>query len=155
MTPKSVGPRSGRASALRFLLRHPRSAVAMLAYLPFALIQWATPWRFLRVTNPTRIGHLAADVDWFLKKQTLGDFPGVRPVLLLPTEGGAANGALVAIWARYVTVIGNPAICALLCPLSYFRMLTIDTAPATTEDPADYPKLAGVSGGSPPVSLSR
>src|ERR1700682_1558491 len=118
-----------------------REALVEQLYLLLAKIQKVTKWRFIHVTNPGRIGHLALEVDWFLKKRALGDFSGIRPVLFLQDYVPAPNEALVAAWARHMLVISNPSLKKLVYPLTQFRMLTLETNAAVLVAPADYPRI--------------
>jgi putative glycosyltransferase (TIGR04372 family) len=133
---------------VREFWRHPGRALLMLIYLPFALIQKATPWRFVNAGG--RIGHLALQIDWFLKKRALGSWRGVRGVLFLHNDTHAPNEALLAVWERYIPRISNPILWTLVYPLSRFRMLYMKTYYADQAVPADYPKLARVWDGRPP-----
>lgn len=59
--------------------------------------------RFAIISNPNRIGHLAAEVDCFLKERSLGLVPPVNPVLLIPQKK-AGNSALLDIYKEHLTV---------------------------------------------------
>ena len=127
--------------------------IVMVVYFPLAIIQMCTPFRFLFIRNQSRIGHLALEVDWFLKKRALGNYANIRPILLFPSYRGAPNEALVAIWSRYIPLISHPVLKALASPLLYFPMLRVETTDAALSVPADYPKLSGFWGDGAPFLL--
>jgi putative glycosyltransferase (TIGR04372 family) len=141
---------SGR---VREFWRHPRRAIIMLFYLPCALMLKLTPWRFLGVTFPGRIGHLALEVDWFLKKRSLGDFGSIRPILCVRDSNHAPNKALLIVFGQYISVIANPLMIMLIHPLTRFSMLKIELSPADAVYPADYPRLADAWGDRPPFLI--
>jgi putative glycosyltransferase (TIGR04372 family) len=150
MKPMEFSLISRIASKGREFWRHPRRVPAMLIYLPLALILKAAKVRILQVSHPGRIGHFALEVDWFLKKQALGDFGAVRPILFLRHDWKAPNETLIAVWARYLPVVSNPILRVLVYPLTLFRMLKLDLQPATLTTPAEYKKLSGIWDDRPP-----
>jgi putative glycosyltransferase (TIGR04372 family) len=119
----------------------------MFLYLPVALILKAMQWRFIFIHN--RIGHLALEVDWFLKRRALGEFRAIRPFLFLRYGGHAANPALLRVWGRYMPIVISPVLQVLAYPLTYFRMLLVHLHYADLGEPADYPRLAGLWGDRP------
>jgi hypothetical protein len=62
-----------------------------------------------------RIGHLAAEVDCFLKKIQLGqiDIAGKYFFVLAPNNK-VANSCLLNYWREHVTVVSDPALCWIL-----------------------------------------
>ena len=60
---------------------------------PFAGIVVATGTRFAAISNPGRIGHMAAEVDCYLKERGLGLIPQDKAILLINGKK-AANRAL-------------------------------------------------------------
>jgi putative glycosyltransferase (TIGR04372 family) len=86
------------AAILRLLMRTISFA---LAYLGF---------RFLRVPCVDRIGHLALDIDSYLKENMLLK-RRVRPIYLLGEAGSSrsdvpANPALMRYWSQYIYTVG-------------------------------------------------
>ena len=67
--PTSLDRRLG--AILRSILLWPVAGILVVAGIRFALI-----------SNPGRIGHMAAEIDCFLKERELGLIPPVRPILL-------------------------------------------------------------------------
>lgn len=108
---------------VQFWLDRRVADVLKLLYLPVAR-RWRTRGRrLLTVSNPTRIGHLAAEPDWYLKKIALGDFPA-RPATLLMRK--SANPALVDVWRRHLDVVAGGLRYRLLQPLLAFPDLVLD-----------------------------
>lgn len=112
----------------RRLKRRWRTAKRHLTYLiyaPFAALVRRTGYRFVVVSYPDRIGHLASEIDWYLKQTALGEMPSVKPILLLKRRK-AANTALLDVWREHVTVISSWPLFGLLHPLLDFPFLTIE-----------------------------
>lgn len=124
---------------MRISRRGPVRFILTLAYMLPAVFVWLAGYRFIVVAIPSRLGHLAAEIDWFLKKQAMGEFPPVRPVLLLG-EDEVANVALLRMWGAYVRVVSNPSLIRLLRPFTLFRSLTIKLKPSfyTSAKTSDY-----------------
>lgn len=74
-----------------------------LLLAPFAGPLAVAGFRLAQVSNPGRIGHLATEIDAFLKERELGLIPNDRPILLLERKR-AANAALLDIYRQYMTV---------------------------------------------------
>ena len=88
--------------------------LAWSSLLPLSLCLHLAGYRRLAVTTQ-RIGHLAAEVDCFLKKIQLGqiDVAGKRFFILAPNHK-VANACLLNYWRDYLFVIKNPIACWLL-----------------------------------------
>lgn len=128
-----------------------------IVYAPLAWLLAKTSIRFLHISNPNRIGHLAAELDWYLKKVELGDLPRYRPVLLLSRDR-AANSALLDLWARYLVLVEQPVLRWILRPLTFFQSITLDLGQsvAMVQGATDYPRVLERWGGRAPlVSLSQ
>ena len=65
--------------------------------------------RFLKLHYPDRIGHLALDLDCYLKEQAMAG-RRVRPIAALSGRQ-PANRALLDYWRRYVTFVEDPQVC--------------------------------------------
>jgi hypothetical protein len=63
--------------------------------------------RFALISNPGRIGHMAAEVDGFLKERALGLIPDTRPILLIDRKR-AGNPALLDVYRQYMRVWDRP-----------------------------------------------
>ncbi len=148
-----ISPMTGPYGSLRDYLRHPRRGLVMLLYLPFVLLLRATPWRFMCIKS--RIGDMVIQVDWFLKRQALGELPSIRPILFFDDDP-RPNAALVKAWARHIPVAANPFFRALIFPLTHFPGLRFDLRPAVYTEPVDYPRVAKAWAKRPPfLTLSE
>src|SRR5271156_1241861 len=88
--------RQGPAWAMMRLVRRAITIVAWLALLPITLVLHWIGYR--RVTVFTdRIGHLAAEIDCFLKEQALGKLPSRRWFMLAPPHR-VSNQHLLDYW---------------------------------------------------------
>lgn len=80
--------------------------------------------RFALVSNPGRIGHLASEVDYFLKETELGLVPKGRTVLLV-NRRRAANRALLDVYRQYLPVWDHPLVCLICNELAKFPGLRL------------------------------
>ena len=96
--------------------------------------------RFLAVPALNRIGHLALDIDCFLKAGKLGLRERIFPVLLCPREQ-AANPHLLDYWRPHLLVISSPFWCRVLRYLAPY--LVFETHPYTVaiDGTAEYHAL--------------
>src|SRR3990167_5776489 len=62
------------------------------------------------------IGHLAGELDCYVKEETLGLHPRYRAILLAPPKS-VANPHLLNYWKKYLLVVENPILNFLLGPL--------------------------------------
>jgi putative glycosyltransferase (TIGR04372 family) len=88
--------------------------LAWLCLIPVTLPLHAAGYRRLPILTQ-RIGHLAAEVDCFLKKMHLNqiDTAGKRYFILAP-QGKLANPCLMDYWREHITVVSHPVACWLL-----------------------------------------
>lgn len=100
-----------------------------LRLVPAPVLKWMGI-RFLR-TNIDRIGHLACDVDCYVKSRELGLIPKRHAILLAPANK-VANKALLDLWGRHVRVINSPRLCRMLGPLSSHPLLQLNIYEYTT-----------------------
>ncbi|NBO21143.1 MAG: hypothetical protein EBU97_04240, partial [Rhodobacteraceae bacterium] len=79
-----------------------------LCLIPVTLPLHVAGFRRLPILTQ-RVGHLAAEVDCFLKKVRLGqiDSAGMRFFILAP-EGKVANDCLMDYWREHITVVSHP-----------------------------------------------
>jgi putative glycosyltransferase (TIGR04372 family) len=96
--------------------------------------------RFLKVAHPDRIGHLALDIDCFLKAGKLGLRERIFPVLLCTREQ-AANPHLLDYWRPHLLVISSRFWGRVLGCLAPY--LVFETHPYTVaiDDTAEYYSL--------------
>jgi putative glycosyltransferase (TIGR04372 family) len=92
--------------------------LAWLTLLPFALALHLLGYRRLFVHNE-HIGHLAGDLDCFIKEQRLGLLPDRRWFALgagsrITNQHIVANEHLLTYWRRHIPVVTAPLACAVL-----------------------------------------
>lgn len=104
----------------RTAYRQPGRATLILvtfALTPIAVLLALAGFRFIRSGNLLwRIGHLAFELDIYVKSGLLGWRPKIRGILLAPT-GSVVNPCLLDYWRRYITIISSPLLVKLLRPL--------------------------------------
>jgi putative glycosyltransferase (TIGR04372 family) len=71
----------------------------------------------------TRIGHLAAEPDCFVKESALGWRPAYRGVLIFPRDR-VANPCLLDYWRRYFLVVSSPFWARVLSPCKWLPGLS-------------------------------
>jgi putative glycosyltransferase (TIGR04372 family) len=86
--------------------------------------------RILRLTAIGRIGHLAAEPDFFIKDRLLGSRGWYYGVIVSP-PGTAANDCLLDYWRRYLRVVRSPFWSWILNRLSRFSCLRYDVSQYT------------------------
>jgi putative glycosyltransferase (TIGR04372 family) len=92
-----------------------------------SIVVWLAGIRFLRVSVPDRIGHLALEPDCYLKERAL---TGRREIAVLAlSEREVANQALLEYWKRHLIVIQNPVAVFLLRPFLRLRYIRRDLSP--------------------------
>lgn len=98
--------------------------LAWTLLLPVTVLLHVAGYR--RVTVFTdRIGHLAADVDCFLKEKALGRLPDRRWFILAPPQR-VANPCLLDYWREHISVISSPAMCFLLEAMAWRWFMVFD-----------------------------
>ena len=101
--------------------------VILAILTPITLLLVAARIRLLDTGIATRIGSLARHPEMYVKSGLVGWRPRYFGVLLAPAES-VVNPSLLSYWRRYITVISNPVLIALLRPLSRFSRLQFDTS---------------------------
>lgn len=97
-----------------------------LLLLPVAIVLHTVGFR--RVTVFTdRIGHLAAEIDCFLKERALGRLPNRHWFVLAPPHR-VANRHLLEYWAKHIPVISSPMLCGLLRVMSWRWLMLFDVS---------------------------
>ncbi|MEO8040734.1 MAG: TIGR04372 family glycosyltransferase [Betaproteobacteria bacterium] len=102
----------GMGWTFRQLLRRSGTAAASVALLPLTIALLVAGYRRLPVIT-TRIGHLAAEVDCFLKEVELGRLPR-RRWFIVASPDKIANPTLLHYWNGRVPVVRAPAMAAVL-----------------------------------------
>ena len=97
--------------------------LAPIYFVP-SIILYFTPVRFFILPGPQRIGHLAADLDWYLKQTIIGEHPRFRLVLLLSDEE-CANPCLLSYWEKYILVVRSKVYRSILWPFLFFDYLQV------------------------------
>lgn len=114
-TSRSVNTRGGGRDELLAWARKHRKTWWRWIYAPLARLIKKTPYRFVLVSFPDRIGHLAAELDMLLKERAMGERAGIKPILLLRRDL-AANPALLEHWGRGVPLLKSRLAWKLLSP---------------------------------------
>jgi putative glycosyltransferase (TIGR04372 family) len=73
----------------------------------------------------SRIGHLAAEPDSFLKSVALGELPGRKYFAVAP-PGAVANEHLLSYWATRIPIVRGPMLCRLLNAMSALGLMRFD-----------------------------
>lgn len=78
----------------------------------------------IRILNvfAARVGHLALEVDCFIKEGILAGRLPCRGLILAPPSANVANKSLLEYWAKYVHVLRSPLLCRLLKKLTNYRL---------------------------------
>lgn len=123
--------------------------------LPFCV---ALNIKFLNVLT-SRIGHLCAEPDFYIKEEILGKHPKYKALILAPREK-VANEHLLSYWEKYFKIIRSPIVCTLLKPLSEnpFAVFNVQRYTRVINKAADFPWIQDAyhkSGGRPLLSLSK
>lgn len=125
--------------------------VGIVYFLP-SFVLYLLNFRFVIISAPDRIGHLAAEIDCFIKEMHLGQQPRVRAVLLLSPRK-AANDCLLRYWESRISVVRNSLLRKLLAPFPrfpYLRITLFDSVCAIGET-ATYPSVLAQWGSRPPL----
>jgi putative glycosyltransferase (TIGR04372 family) len=116
-----------------------------------AFAMWFTAYRVGR-PGMRAIGQLAAEMDYFLKRRALGEYPKIKPIFF-NKRGYGFNAALFEIWARHVKMTTNRIAYDLLRPLEFFPFLRIDFVEVLlpVDRPAQYQAIVNRWGDRPPI----
>lgn len=120
--------------------------VAWLLSIPLYLARV----RFLRLSAPGRIGHLASEPDAFVKEGRLGLRPWYYGVLVIPS-GTAGNDCLLDYWRQYITVVRSRTWTRVCWQLQQFSYLRRDLSNAAINETAQYHKVQRAWAGRPPL----
>lgn len=97
-----------------------------IAALPVTLVLHIAGFRRLTVITQ-HIGHLAAEMDCFVKSRRLGELPARRWFLLAPA-GRVANRHLLDYWRSEVTTASGPATSFVLQAMSRWLLMKQDVS---------------------------
>jgi putative glycosyltransferase (TIGR04372 family) len=133
-----------------------KTAVGAIVFRLAVLVCRALRVRFL--VNPafppafTRVGHLSAEPDCFIKEGLLGLRPRCIGVLLVPREK-AANPCLLDYWRQRLWVVSSPFWVRVLGPLAEVPALRYPTNPYVTaiNETATFGAIQSAYAGGPPV----
>jgi hypothetical protein len=108
--------------------------------------------RFALVSNPGRIGHLATEVDAFLKESELGLIPRGRTILLISRKR-AANRALLDCFRQHMTVWDHPLVCSVLAEIARIPAVRLPLGRPIVGlgEAARYPNINWLWGDRPPA----
>ena len=126
-----IAARLERARREGFARSGARAASLLLQLLvglllsPLALVLHLAGFRRLTFIT-SRIGHLAAEPDSFLKARLLGELPARRWFFLAP-HGQVVNEHLLTYWAPLIRVVRHPLVCTLLAAMSSTRLMRYNT----------------------------
>jgi putative glycosyltransferase (TIGR04372 family) len=104
----------------------------------------------VKVAHPERIGHLALDVDSFVKAGKLGLHRHRFP-LLLCRDDEAANPVLLDYWREHVHVVASPALRRALAPLEPLLDFHTHRYSVAINQTAEYHALQVQWAGRPPL----
>lgn len=101
--------REGLWPTLRDMLGFMASGVFWAALLPVSVPLHLLGFRRLTVVG-SRIGHLAGEVDCFLKKRAMGELPAGRRYFLSIPSDRVANPHLLRYWRMHLPVVSHPVL---------------------------------------------
>lgn len=96
------------------------------ALLPVTIALHLAGYRRLPVLTQ-RIGHLAAEIDCFLKQRAFDELPPRRYFVTAPA-GRVSNAWLLGYWARSIPVVTHPLACFVLDAMSRWGLMRIDVS---------------------------
>lgn len=141
----------GLRKTLVEVARRTGTAFFGIMLLPVAVLLHVLGFRRLTVFTE-RIGHLAIEVDFFLKERALGQIPERRFFVTAP-RSRVANHHLMDLWSRHLPVIENPVAVFLLESLSRWHFVRHDVSKYTRcfNTAASMYAIAAAWGNRPPI----
>lgn len=117
-----------------------------------AIILYFLRFRFARISNPKRIGHIATDPDWYLKEVIIRKHPLIKPILLI-SKKECPNLCLLQYWERYYSIVWNDILISALKPFFSFPFLKINLYRSAIEwfVSGTYPDFLTQWGSRPPL----
>ncbi|MDO8793553.1 MAG: TIGR04372 family glycosyltransferase [Vicinamibacterales bacterium] len=128
---------------LRWIVGRLATEVTWVLLLPITVIAHLAGYRRVTV-KLDRIGHLASELDCFLKERALGRLPNKRWFVVAPPHK-VANPCLLDYWRDHVAVVQSPWICAVLGAMGRHGLMEFDVGhytPALTGTAEYYSVLA-------------
>lgn len=113
-------------TAMRRLVSAGGAFCIWLLLLPVTMVLHVLGYRRITVITG-RIGHLAAEVDCFLKARALGELPQRKWFLLAPPRQ-VANIHLMLYWRAHVPVVTDRFACVLLGAMSRWLLMRYDVS---------------------------
>lgn len=106
------------------------------------------------VSNPGRIGHLAAEPDWLLKRLALEGQSAFRLIWLHASARRTANKALLDVWRQHVEIVTGGLRYYWLRIFRDYPELKINAGEGIVaiSGPADYPKVLADWGNRSPLA---
>lgn len=101
-------------------------------FLP-SLVLYALGIRFVILSSPSRIGHLVAEIDYFMKNVALGKQKAVKAVLLLDKEK-SVNVCLLDYFAPHISVVRRDSCRKLRKRFAKFEYLQVDLREAVMDE---------------------
>lgn len=108
------------------LIKRAAVCAGWLLLFPITLVLHALGFRRITVYTD-RIGHLAAEIDCFLKEQALGKLPKRHWFVLAPPHR-TANRHLIEYWRAHVTIVESPLLCGVLRVMSWAWLMKLDVS---------------------------
>jgi putative glycosyltransferase (TIGR04372 family) len=96
----------------------PKIYYRRIAYNVMARLAWLLRIRFIRLTHPERIGHLALEPDCYAKDRRLERRWEITVLLTDPDK--IANPCLLELWRDHYVVVRSPRLVRLLRPLTQY-----------------------------------
>lgn len=140
----------------RVVLKRAARAILCQVYRVLAAGLAVLGFRLLQLNSPRRIGHLALEIDCFLKDIQLGSRKRVHGVLLLSRDE-APNARLLDYWSDAITVISSEKYVRYLSPLMAHGAVVESTGRyvAAINETAPYYALQKAWGDRPPLLRLR
>ncbi|MBX3503165.1 MAG: TIGR04372 family glycosyltransferase [Alphaproteobacteria bacterium] len=99
----------------------PKIYYRRIAYNVLARLVWLLRIRFIRLTHPERIGHLALEPDCYAKDKMLARRREITVLLADPDK--IANPCLLELWRQHYIVVRSPRLMRFLRPLQQYPFL--------------------------------
>jgi len=118
----------------------PKIYYRRIAYNVMARLAWLLRIRFIRLTHPEAIGHLALEPDCYAKDKKLER--RWETTVLLTDPDKIANPCLLELWRQHYVVVRSPGIVRFLRPLTQYPDLErflVDYAVAINDTATCYP----------------